>query len=513
MSQLIVTVATADNPDNPDELTEIWRRPMPSVNLDGIEAEHHLDCMEKNVEDMGWDLMKTLLVEQWRFTDQELVAQYRNVHEIPEGVTADGYDALKVVSRFGVIQLPRQVCFSPKDGRHVLPGNAALPEHNGQVTTRGVQEWACLLPQNLPFATAQRLLGWMTHDPKAVSETQVRRWVARHGEVVRDSEQAEAKALLERKSLEGLKPQLAPVEEPRRSAAWDATLNESVEAALSSSEQAPPEGVSEGDWERVVQVRREEKEAGVEALRHQGPKVRPGEVVASTDDVQVRRPEKDRWLQIRTACVRTSDGLRYLSGSAASVLQQLFVLLLLCGGTTAKLTLLGDGAKWIANFFTGKLAEWCKSELVVDWYHLSKKCYQLTSMICRGLVEKRKLFAKLLFHLWRGKVEEAIKLLEAYRSEAKNKEVLEKLIKYLRDRRDYLPSYKERRAQRRYIGSGHTEKANDFIVARRQKHKGMHWSGATSDGLAALRTLMLNGGWDLYWQKNQVLPLAVPIPL
>jgi hypothetical protein len=76
-----------------------------------------------------------------------------------------------------------------------------------------------------------------------------------------------------------------------------------------------------------------------------------------------------------------------------------------------------------------------------------------------------------------------------------------------------LPNYKERRAQRQYTGSAHTEKANDLIVARRQKHQGMHWSEATSDALAALRTLLLNGGWDLReaWQKRQVLPLAVPI--
>jgi hypothetical protein len=39
----------------------------------------------------------------------------------------------------------------------------------------------------------------------------------------------------------------------------------------------------------------------------------------------------------------------------------------------------------------------------------------------------------------------------------------------------------------------------------------MHWSEQTSDALAALRTLMLNGGWDLYWQKHRVLPLAVPV--
>jgi hypothetical protein len=35
----------------------------------------------------------------------------------------------------------------------------------------------------------------------------------------------------------------------------------------------------------------------------------------------------------------------------------------------------------------------------------------------------------------------------------------------------------------------------------------MQWSEATSDALAALRTLMLNGGWECYWQKREVLPL------
>ena len=51
------------------------------------------------------------------------------------------------------------------------------------------------------------------------------------------------------------------------------------------------------------------------------------------------------------------------------------------------------------------------------------------------------------------------------------------------------------------------EKANDLIVARRQKGHGMHWSQETSDALGALRTLMLNGGWDRYWQQREVLPL------
>ena len=45
-------------------------------------------------------------------------------------------------------------------------------------------------------------------------------------------------------------------------------------------------------------------------------------------------------------------------------------------------------------------------------------------------------------------------------------------------------------------------------MARRQKRGGMHWSLETSDGLAALRTLVLNGGWERYWMHGEVLPLA-----
>jgi hypothetical protein len=85
--------------------------------------------------------------------------------------------------------------------------------------------------------------------------------------------------------------------------------------------------------------------------------------------------------------------------------------------------------------------------------------------------------------------------------------VLDTFITYLHAREPRILNYRQRRIERKYIGSGHAEKANDLIVARRQKNRGMHWSQQTSDALAALRTLMLNGGWDWYWQQHEVLPL------
>jgi hypothetical protein len=71
---------------------------------------------------------------------------------------------------------------------------------------------------------------------------------------------------------------------------------------------------------------------------------------------------------------------------------------------------------------------------------------------------------------------------------------------YLRARRAYIPDYRARWRACRYIGSGQVEKANDLLVARRQKGKGMHWSGETSDALAALSTHMQNQEWENYWQ-------------
>ena len=411
------------------------------------------------------------------------------------GVTlGDGYDPLKVASRLGVVQLPRQVCYLPGEERHVLPGNDGLPAHTGQVTTRGLQEWVCLLPQELPFGSSARLLGWMSHDPAVMSATQVRRWVGQHGQLIRQAEQAEVTALQERPELAGLTAQLQPAAEPRRAAAWAAELNQAVETALAQSEPQPPAGLSPADWERVIQVRRTEATSTAAHLRQLGPTLKPDEVIASVDDIGVRRPEKRRFLELRTAYVRTATGYRYLSGPADLVLAQLWLLLRLCGGgLTAKITLVGDGARWIAHFFQERLATWPMTVLILDWYHCRKKCYDLTSLICRGRLAKAKLLGALLSHLWRGQVSEAITLLQQYRPQTKNEAKLDELISYLHNRQPYLPNYRDRRAQRQYIGSAHVEKGNDLIVARRQKHQGMHWSEATSDGLAALRTLLLNG--------------------
>jgi hypothetical protein len=422
-------------------------------------------------------------------------------------VTRDGFKNQRVASRVGVDDLSRQICFNRELGHHVMPGNAVLPEHHGMIITRSLQEWVCLLPLDLPFNTVQRLLRWQTRCEEMICASEARRLVAIHGKLIREAEAKEIASLLEKEDLSGMKAQLVPNTQRRSPAAWPEELRQAVAMALEQGAQSPPEGVTVCDWQRVLAARREEK-LNLEQLRRLGPEVKHDQILAATDDILVKRPEKGRSLSIRTARVATAQGFRYLSGGGEAVLEQLYLLLILCGANRKRILLLGDGAKWIRNFFTERLKGFPAKELVLDWYHLLKKCYEFTSMICRGRKAKAYLMSRLAPCLWRGKLEDAIAHLEAYRPQCRNAQKLDELIQYLKAREPYIPNYAQRRASRTYIGSGHAEKACDLIVARRQKHKGMHWSEQTADGLAALKTLVLNKSWDLYWERREVLSLA-----
>jgi hypothetical protein len=251
-------------------------------------------------------------------------------------VKGDGHDPIKVASRLGILHLPRQVLEGP-NGDHALPGNDLLPAHGGMVITRCLREWACLLPLDVGFAITQRLLGWMTHEPAVLSTTEVRCLVRQHGQELRAAEAAEVDELLAHpERLARARPQLVAVGEPRRKAAWPKELGAAVEVALAAEDPTPPAKVSRADWERVLAARREQKEAGdAAALRRLGPQVAQGQIVVCGDGVLVRQPQKRTFLELRTAHVRTPEGVRYLSGRGDGFLKLLLVMILLCrSGTT-----------------------------------------------------------------------------------------------------------------------------------------------------------------------------------
>jgi hypothetical protein len=330
----------------------------------------------------------------------------------------------------GIVRLSRRVCFNRKLERHLMPGNAVLPEHHGTIITRSLQEWACLLPLDLPFETVDRLLEWQTQCEEMICASEVRRLVCAHGETIREAEAKEVEKLKEKESLSGIKPQLVEHGERRCAPGWPQELTQAVEMALERGESQPPQGVKPCDWERVLTARREEQ-LSTSKLRHLGPQVKADQIVTATDDVLVKTPQKGRSLSLRTARIATAEGFRYLSGRGEAVLDQLYFLLLLCGAQNRWVLLLGDGARWIRNFFHERLKAFPGSEFVLDWYHLYKKCYELSSMICKGRTAKAALMRRLIPSLWQGRTEDAIAHLESYRCECRNQERLDELIGYL----------------------------------------------------------------------------------
>jgi hypothetical protein len=386
-----------------------------------------------------------------------------------------------------------------------MPSNAVLPPHNGIIITRSLQE---LLPQDLSFAAVARLLGWHTHEAQVLSDTTIRTSVRTHGQIIRQAEQAQVAALLQHDDLTTADLLVIPHNQPRRRAGWPEELNAAVDTALAAEQVCPPDGVSWADWDRVLAARRAQNTLAVENLRHLGPELEADQVLVTVDEVLTRKPEPHQYWELRTARVVTAEGYRYLSGVGERFMEQLVIMVVLALRGRSSLLLIADGARWIRAFFTDMLTQIPDKTMILDWYHLYQKSADLCSRICKGKQARAKLLLRLYRRLWRGDVTGAIAVLQAYRPQARNMEVLETLVAYLAARQAWIPNYRQRRIDRQYIGSGHVEKANDLIVARRQKRDGMQWSQETSVALAALRTLMLNGGWERYWQQREVLPLV-----
>ena len=141
--------------------------------------------------------------------------------------------------------------------------------------------------------------------------------------------------------------------------------------------------------------------------------------------------------------------------------------------------------------------------VILDWYHLEKKVWELMSMIARNKQEKEPHVACLLAHLWHGEVSQAQAYLRTEvtaRNEAKRQELLGYLEKHAAEIIDY-----ERRQQAgKCVGSGRMEKGVDQVIGQRQKKKGMSWSRVGSKALGILKVVELNHAWEQTWFPEQL---------
>ena len=153
-----------------------------------------------------------------------------------------------------------------------------------------------------------------------------------------------------------------------------------------------------------------------------------------------------------------------------------------------------------------KSFNWFKNiGIILDWYHLEKKCKEQLSMALKGRVIRNEVLEQLLPLLWQGLTDKAIALIEGTHStKVKNKAVLAKLVEYLHRNKPYIPCYAIRKELGLRNSSNIGEKMNDLIVSNRQKHNGMSWSKPGSVALASVTALKINNESKKWFEEKEL---------
>ena len=187
-----------------------------------------------------------------------------------------------------------------------------------------------------------------------------------------------------------------------------------------------------------------------------------------------------------------------------------FVLAFLINNKLNKLQLCFyvDGEVSIRNTISELFSWHPRVKLIMDWYHLVKKCSELLSSAIKGREKRNEHLEKLSYYLWYGCVTAAIKYLKAIpTTHQKDSEALSKLLKYLTNNKQSIPCY----ALRKHFGlcnsSNRVENANNQLVSQRQKHNGMAWSENGSLALAALNVVKRNYHHQ-EWLDNRIIPFS-----
>ena len=169
-----------------------------------------------------------------------------------------------------------------------------------------------------------------------------------------------------------------------------------------------------------------------------------------------------------------------------------------------------DGARDIKNCIERAFG-FRQFTIVLDWYHLKKKCRELISSSIKGSKdEKQEIIKQLLRMLWVGNVLEAIAYLKGLDKRIiKSAYWRDELIGYLERKKADISCYALRFALGLRVSSNRVEKANDLLVAKRQKHNGMSWSFEGSGALAAITMTVMNNEME-HWMRTGSLIFNMP---
>ena len=321
---------------------------------------------------------------------------------------------------------------------------------------------------------ATRRLNRIRHESQGIIATTYRNTVEREGQKIAEH--------IEKKCEEAL-------ESNGFSVAGE--LKEDTEFTAETSQSMPIEAIGAAMAERNV------KKAYVS--EYESPECT---VNVSIDDVGVKRQtetrphgEKEQPKRVNNSVihVESAAGKYILNSSGLLGVLKLLLGFLLSGGLLKKqLVFFTDGAREIHNAISRMFA-FANYKIILDWYHLRKKCRELLSMALSGAKIRNEFLKELMPCLWFGNVDGAIKLLQNIDpKKVRNPEEIKNLIGYFERCRDYIPNYALRKELGLRNSSNLGEKSNDLIVSSRQKHNGMSWSDDGSPAFASVAAAYCN---------------------
>ena len=163
-----------------------------------------------------------------------------------------------------------------------------------------------------------------------------------------------------------------------------------------------------------------------------------------------------------------------------------------------------DGQKSINNMIK-EIFSFRKITIVVDWYHVRHKCYEFfTGALVGGeknLSRNKDIRNEFYSILFSGNIDAAINYLTKIDEKIiKNKSKIDEIKNYLDRKREYIYSYALMKELNLQNSSNPVEKANDILVAKRCKRKGMSWVNKGLAGMTNLLFLDANGeteSWQL----------------
>lgn len=237
-------------------------------------------------------------------------------------------------------------------------------------------------------------------------------------------------------------------------------------------------------------------------------------VYVSIDDIGVKHQKDSRkegsvrdykYVENTVAHIQYADKSYILTGiGMLNVFKSVLAFLLANNLLSRELVFMTDGANNLKGHINS-VFQFHPYTVILDWFHLKKRCQERLSQALRGKDKRNAALEKLLRYLWVGDVPSAVAYLSSMDpADIKSQKWLNDLLGYL-DRKKYAITCYALRAKLGLRNSSNpVEKANDLLIAQRQKHNGMAWSPSGSGALAALQMIYLNQQQELWFRKKEL---------